>query len=242
MTSITSFIEQICNNKTNTKPLNYALVIDTSGSTDSYFVTGMKVLEKETSIISEFMLANPDNLYTLFSFNTTAKIHNVSILKEEQFVNMPNFIANGGTFTHTALELINREKVKYDVILLLTDGETNSSKDKLLNEMKIIVNNKTKLEIIAVSTSNFDMNTISQAEESTIPGMDLINMLVNDISKLTIYNKFHKDIPYEGATTSSIDKNKITFMGYTVDDFVPKFIDKLLNMLQNNKNSGVEYD
>jgi adenylate kinase family enzyme len=224
------------------KPLKYAIIIDISGSTDAEFVPGMKVLEKEIDVISQFMLSKPDNTYTLYSFSSSAQMHPITIMKEEMFVNMPNFVANGGTYTHLPLLMVNTNPVAPDIVLLLTDGETHSSQLQLEREVKMFMDKKVRFEIVAVSTTNIDMNKISQAEESRIPGMDLINYLSNSIDKLTIFNKFHKDEPYIGATSSTIDKKRITFMGHKVDDFVPKFIDKVLGLLQENQKNSVVYD
>jgi hypothetical protein len=79
------------------------------------------------------------------------------------------------------------------------------------------------------------LNTISQAEESKIPGMDLVNFLSNSVDKLTIYNQFHKDIPYEGAVSSVVNKKFLTFMGSKVDSHVHVYLNKLLAKLDEHK-------
>jgi hypothetical protein len=79
------------------------------------------------------------------------------------------------------------------------------------------------------------LNTISQAEERRIPGMDLVNYLSNSVDKLTIYNQYHKDIPYEGAVSSTVNKQFLTFMGSKIDGHVHAYLNKLLVKLDEHK-------
>ncbi len=81
------------------------------------------------------------------------------------------------------------------------------------------------------------METITSNEEKQIPGMDIVNMLGNEINSLMIYNVFHKDVPFSGIKNSSIDKNSIYFCDTKVNGFIIDFINKLLVELEINKDN-----
>jgi hypothetical protein len=206
---------------------NIGFIIDVSGSTGAKFNNNLTVLEKEISIIQEYITKNINNNYYLFSFANTSTEHKINILKDEEIIDFPELHSNGGTNTHLAFAQINNNKKIaeiLDIIILLTDGQTNSTSLQIKNEFSKFNKRNLKFEIIAVSELSIDLNKITQAEENQIPGMELINMIANSIDKLTIYNKIHKDIPYEGATSSKINKKELTFMTYKFKDF-KHFID-----------------
>jgi hypothetical protein len=236
MLTVKDIVASITTADTNAeKPKNVIFVVDESGSTSSAFGTGMNVLEKELSVVYEYILQNPNNNYRMYSFESGCKEHSIHFMKEEGLVNLPDLSPKGSTCTHLPLIEINKNPVKPDIVILLTDGETNSSESVLKNEISQFLQKKIQFEIIAVSATNTDLNTISQAEERRIPGMDLINYLSNSVHKLLIYNKYHKDIPYEGATSSTINKKFLTFMGFKIDGYVHVYLNKLLDKLDEHK-------
>jgi hypothetical protein len=217
------------------KPKNITFIVDESGSTGTSFSPGTNVLEKESSIVYEYILNNINNNYNMYTFESNCAEHSIGIMKEEGLVNLPTMSPKGCTYTHLPLVEINKKTSKPDTVILITDGETNSTEMQLKTEINKFLEKKIRFEIIAVSAKNMDLNTISQAEENRIPGMDLINHLANSVDKLTIYNQYHKDTPYEGATSSKINKAFLTFMGSKVQGRVHEYINNLLLKLDENK-------
>ena len=217
------------------KPKKITFVVDESGSTGTTYVSGMTVLEKESSVVYEYILKHPNNDYNMITFETNCVEHKINIMKDEGLVDLPQLIPKGGTNTHLPLVKINEWTEKPDVVILLTDGETNSSETQLKTEINKFLDKKISLEIIAVSARSVDLNTISQAEERRIPGMDLINYLSNSVDKLIIYNQFHKDEPYQGASSTTINKKCLTFMGCKVGGHVHTYLNLLLDKLDENK-------
>ena len=217
------------------KPKNITWVIDESGSTGSHFASGINVLEKEMSVVYEYILNNINNKYNMYSFESNCVEHSIHVMKEEGLVNLPDLSPKGCTYTHLPLAKINANPNKPDVVILVTDGETSSHQTQVKTEIEKFIEKKIRFEIIAVSAKNIDLNTISQAEESRIPGMDLVNFLANSVDKLTIYNQFHKDVPYEGAVSSTVNKKFLTFMGSKVDSHIHVYLNKLLAKLDEHK-------
>lgn len=236
MQSIKDIVKSISITSTGTeKPKNITWVIDESGSTASPFASGINVLEKEMSVVYEYILNNVTDKYNMYSFETNCVQHSIHVMEEEGLVNLPDLAPKGGTYTHLPLVQINNNPIKPDVVILVTDGETNSSELQLKTEINKFLEKKIRFEIIAVSAKNIDLNTISQAEERKIPGMDLINFLANSVDKLTVYNQFHKDVPYEGAVSSTVNKKFLTFMGHKVDYHIHIYLNKLLAKLEEHK-------
>jgi len=219
------------------KEKKICLVIDVSGSTATSYSHGMTVLEKEIEVAEQIMLKKPDDSYTVVSFDNQVHTYVIHILKEEMMTNIHSFGMSPGGCTYTNLAFIEIIKMdrKPSHIILLTDGQTNSNATDLQRSMQTLQKNNISLEIIAVSNTNTDMNSLTQNEEQRIPGMDLINYLGNSISKLTIYNKIHSSTPYIGAATSTVGKNCVSFMEVPVTGFIPDFIKTLIVKLKENE-------
>lgn len=241
--SIFELVEKIClenDKKQLIKPINVALVLDVSGSTGQIMYNKKSVLTKEVEIMTEYILANKQNNYELYSFDSTANYHGkVNFLADEDFVDFPYFKPGTLTYTCEALKLINNNinKFKPDKVIIFTDGQTNNNKcnfDPIVQKFKSI---GIKIDIVAVSGTNTNMEIITTNEESKIPGMDIVNMLGNNINSLTIYNLFHKNIPFNGLTNSSIDKNSIYFMGTKINGLLINFISDLLLELEKSKSN-----
>lgn len=215
---------------TNTKQ-KIALVLDVSGSTGTPFFGGLTVLEKEIECMTLYILDNPDNSYVLYSFESSSYYHGpVKVLKEEGLVSLPDFRPLGGTSTHLSLNDICAKlgEFKPDSVKVYTDGQTNSSQQNFANIINTFTKNNIKFEVVAVATSNTNMETIAHSEEQRIPGMDLVNMLGNFIDSLSIFNLFHKDVAFSGIVNSSVDKGGLRFLGSKFTDPIHIFIDKLL--------------
>ena len=241
--NIVELVEKICannTNKNNQTPQNIVLVLDVSGSTSQIIYDKKSVLTKEIEIMTNYILSNKKNIYELYSFDSNPTYHGrINILEDEDFVDLPNFKPGSSTNTCGALNLISNNigKFKPDKIIIFTDGQTDNNInqfDPLTQKFKSI---NTELDIIAVSCSTQNMEVITSNEEKRIPGMDMVNMLGNNINSLTIHNAYHKDIPFNGISNSSIDKNSICFFGVKVNDFVIDFINKLLAEVELNKNN-----
>ena len=213
------------------------IIIDVSGSTASTFLPGKKVLEKEIEVAEQLMLESPDDTYTIVSFDDKVNTFEICIFKEEMMTNIHHFkmIPGGSTYTDRAFAQIIEMKQKPSHVILLTDGHTNSDQYTLKRYMETFQKNNITLEVIAVSDSNMDFAILTQNEEQRIPGMDLINYLGNSISKLTIYNKKHSEIPYIGASTSTVGKNCVTFMEVPLTGFIPDFIRVFISKLKENE-------
>lgn len=236
--SLKEIIASITLTPVDTKPKNITFVVDESGSTGSFFVPGITVLEKEMSIVDEYIMANPNENYNLFMFETKCTEHQISGRTSENEIiqtELPVTCPKGGTNTVLPLIEINKKTVKPDVVILVTDGDTNSSAVDLKREVEEFNKKKIRLEVIAVSAKKQDLATISQTDEQRIPGMDLVNYLSNSVSKLLVYNPTHKDVPYEGASSSIVNVKSLMFMGVPIEGRVHEFIHKLLEKLTEHK-------
>ena len=83
---ITSVASQTSTVKTQPKlksAKRVCVVIDVSGSTGSIFNPGKTVLEKEIEVAEQIMLNNPDDIYTVVSFDDKVNTFEIHILKEE---------------------------------------------------------------------------------------------------------------------------------------------------------------
>lgn len=226
-------------NSSTRKNQKIALVLDVSGSTGARFGnTGLTVLEKEIECMTMFVLENPDNSYVLYSFESSVYYHGpVSVLKDEDLVVLPDFRPLGGTSTHLALdEICNKlDTFKPDSVIVYTDGQTGSSLNYFQKSMKNFKDYNIKFEVVAVTCTDKNMETITQNEERSIPGMELVNGLGNSIDSLNIYNLFHKNSPFVGILNTSTDKKSLRFMGFKLNDIIPVFIEKLLSTIDSKK-------
>lgn len=250
MISIQDIVQSITNqndNQTNQANKNnqpkgkkIALVLDVSGSTGTQFKKGISVLEKEIECMSTFILDNKENTYELYSFESSCYEHGiVNILKDENYVALPDFKPMGGTSTHLAINKIcsNLSKFKPDTVIVYTDGQTNSNKTYFDNSMAIFLKHNIKLDVVAITNTTTNMETITKNEERTIPGMELINNLGNFINSLSIYNLCHEHVPFCGILNTSVDKNSLKFLGFKINDIIPVFINKLLAKLIEHKDN-----
>lgn len=220
------------------------IVLDVSGSTGTQFKPSVSVLEKEIEVLSQLVLAKEAD-YQLYTFDSESKFRGtINVMRDEGFVNLPELAPGSSTNTHLPLmDIIQKFTIfKPDLVILFTDGQTNSPKqffDTIVQKFKA---SKVNLEIIAVSSSNLNLETISSREENSIPGMDLINIIGNSVSSLKIYNKFHCDLPFNGSHSSSVDKHALIFMGVPINGVIPQFIEKLLRHLKQISDSGEQIE
>lgn len=247
MTSIADLLNQISVEsqsniqsciQTQTTPTNVCLVLDVSGSTSQIFSGRKSVLTKEIEVMIEYILKTPYDNYELYSFDSVAYYHGkVPIMVDEGLVDLPNFRSGTATNTCDALNKIlnNLNTFKPSKVVIFTDGQTSNSSNEFTNPMNQFKKNGIKMGVVAVSDMDKNLESITKNEESRIPGMEMVNMLGNSVDFLNIYNKHHILTPYVGISNSSINKNSILFMGIEVKGFVIKFIDRLLELLNENK-------
>jgi hypothetical protein len=227
------------NSQTSSSKQNIALVVDVSGSTYIPFISGMTVLEKEQSTLSEYVLAN-DNNYCLYTFDSNSTYHGeLQVLREEGFVTLPPMIPGSSTLTCKPLQQINDNfaKFKANKVILFTDGQTNSRGGDLIRIIQSFKDKKIAFEIIAVTGADINLQQLSQQEENRIPGMDLINFVGNMVDNFKIYTPTHKDQPFKGMVSSAVEKNALTFMGVPISGVIPTFIDNLLTALHAEKDT-----
>jgi len=231
---ISSLAENVSAGSVSTNQKRVVIVIDVSGSTGTEFIRGMSVLEKEIQIMEQFILANPDDTYIVIAFDDRVQTHNVIVLKDEQMTNVHNFGLRPGssTLTGRAFATVNALQNKPDLIILLTDGQTNSTEQEIKNEVKKFIDGGSTLEVIAVSASNIDLTTITHNEEQRIPGMDLLGHIGNAVSKMSIYNRRYIDDPFIGATGTSLNKKQLMFLNVPVKGFVIDFIKSIIEKLK----------
>ena len=236
--------------KISRNPKIFTFVIDTSGSTHSQFTRGMSILEKEQEVIMQFIIKNSsENLedkYYLYSFACEEVEYGwINFLAEEGFVHLPPMVSNYTTETSKPLEKIYNKLdiVKPDEIIVITDGQTNAgtNKNKIIETISKLKNRNIKIHIIAVTRGNTNLENLTEREESTLPGMDLINLVRNNIDELEVYNFYHENEPYKGAISSQVDKNKISFMGIPIDVPVINFLNTLVKQIYETEPSSVNW-
>lgn len=240
MSSLNDIILYVSPNKETQNTKIIALVVDRSGSTATPFTPSSTVLEKELSVLSQSVLANDQNKYTLYSFDHISYYHGqVKVLTDENFVDLPEIKPGGITNTHLPLqEIVSKFGiVKPNKVIVFTDGQTNSQMFQFTPIVTAFKANCIDLEIVAVTANSLNMETLTASEERNIPGMDLVNMLGNSIDSLTIYSPFHCDTPYVGAQSSKVDKNALTFMGVPFKGLIPDHINKIIAEIEKNKDA-----
>jgi hypothetical protein len=215
-------------------------VVDRSGSTASRFNTTSTVLAKELSVLRTAVLSNPKDKWTMYSFDNVSNYHGpIKVLHSENLVDLPVLKPGGSTDTAIPLnDIIKAFSVsKPNRVIIITDGETNSKATEFYPIITAFNKNNVKLEVIAVTNSDLNMETLSLAEEKNIPGMDLVNMIGNSIHRLSIYSRVHIDTPYIGAHSSKINKNALTFMEVPFKGLIPEHIIKVIDEMEKNKDN-----
>lgn len=237
MSNIKQIISSFVNETSQNLPEKIIYVLDNSGSTGNLFShPNINVLEKEMDTLMQNVLKNRASQQYLYSFHSDFRNHGLlTVMEGEDFVNLPNLRPEGSTYTHLPLEdvLNNYNRIKPTRIVIYTDGETNSSRQQIITVVDKLKKNGIRIDVIATSFLEYDLDNISRNEENKIPGMDLVNMLGNKISSLQVYNKRYKDIPFEGIQNSSIDKNSLKLMNVSLPrgTIIPKFINSLVTHL-----------
>jgi len=210
-------------------------VIDSSGSTSFEFHNKKSILTKELELYENDILSNETDVHYMYSFASDFIFHNkINVLHDEGFVDLPKIKATSATNTSKPLlDILTKiNTLRPDIIRIYTDGNTTSSQFDIKRVMDKFAEYKIKVEIIAVTDSITNFEQMAKNEESSIPGMDLINWGGSSISSLKIYNKEYINVPYVGALNSKVDKNCIKFMdieiGMPVIQFILQFVDEII--------------
>jgi hypothetical protein len=194
----------------------YVLVVDVSGSTGDSFIDG-NILSKEIKLATQFIVDHPRDQIMLYSFDSYVHKYG-SISAMDDYVEFPDMHPGTATYTDKPLQSIidNVSKFRPNEIIIYTDGQTNSPKRDILRVFTTLHDLNIKITIIAVTTSNVNLETISVREESILAGMDLVDIAKNLVDKLLIYNRYHHTIPFQGSSNSNVDKNSLRFLNVTL--------------------------
>lgn len=179
---IKSKIEQINLNKVNSNDIKRSIILlDTSGSTDSKFMNST-VLKKEFEIVKEIAKKNHVNggITNLFEFNSNCNYLGPIKITESGLILLPNINSGGFTNTNLGIQTIlnHINIIKPQEIIIITDGQTDSTEQELKKSAKIIEQNNILIKIIAVSSESINFNDSKLLESKIIPGLDIVNYLL----------------------------------------------------------------
>jgi len=216
-------------------------IVDVSGSTSELFNNTITILEKEFDCLLKKITENPESVHHLFSFDSLPNfLGTFSVL--DGFVDLPSLRPGSATYTAEAFKLLlvnvkSKKISKPSDVYLYTDGNTNSLSSDIKTCVKELNDMDIKIHIIAITSSNTNLETITQNEEQRIPGMDLVNYCINLIDTLIIYNRFHNQIPFHGVQNSRISRSSLSFMDIELPTgtIIPKFINDIINIVEMNR-------
>ena len=189
--------------KQNTK---LAILLDTSGSTSWMFADGQSVLKKEIEIAKQIAKDNfngSSKITLLYTFDNECTTYGpIKVTESGSVLFPPNITSSGSTCTNKGLQRIidTLTTTTSEEIIIITDGQTNSTKSELQNSAKILRNQSVTIKIIAVSDTNIDFKKLSKKEENTIPGLDVVNFINTEA---VIYTPAIKNSPFKMASTQS---------------------------------------
>lgn len=203
---------------------NVAILLDVSGSTNDFFNQSQRVLAKEIEIakkVASDHSALGGNIF-LFSFQSDAKFVGQIKVTESGFVMFPpNIESGGGTFTHIGLQKIIQNLqngTKFQKVILITDGQTNSVEQQLVEQYNILKDKKIQLHIIAVCKLSLNFSKLSAQEESKLPGLDVVNFLSTSAE---IYTPQYENQPYVMATKESDSATHWSLLGVKFSKKIP---------------------
>jgi len=202
--------------------------IDTSGSTAGAFGrTGMTVLQKEEKVLHGLILAYyQSHDIEVITFDSTARriVLPVIELDGRPIYELPRLNSGGGTETHLALELVRNA----DLCVVITDGQSGSRQDALKRAITPLQTYGTVLEILSVNCSEIDFQRLG---EGFPPGMDLLQHIGNDVSKVEIYTPAPQyiDSPFLAAQSNALKGDTIPFGNHQIPKGMP--IPQIANLL-----------
>ncbi len=224
-------------NKFSKETNSIIILIDNSYSTESTFSNSKKVIEFEIEIAKKIsttaLLLHKQNTYIhIFTFSSdTVDRGQVKFSSNGSLLFPPGIVPNGGTNTHigfsTVYDFISRTKLNNVEVILITDGETNSSENNLFKEYEKLNNVIESFQIIAVSNKTLDFKNMQQNEETKIPGLDIVNWIP---SKSKIYTPDYIDEPY---ILSTICTNTWNFLNISFSKKIlfPQLISELISFI-----------
>lgn len=208
-------------------------LLDISGSTDNSFNT-ITVLQKEISIAKSLAALNRDGTNYLVTFHTHAKSMGLIKVSSNGTVMFPlGIIPQGYTHTHRGFEEILSllDVTKTTKVVLITDGQTNSSQMDLQRLGEEFKRRNVEIEIVAVSAANIYFNRLTSSEEKRIPGLDVVNMM-NKSAK--IYTPLNTDTPFELAKNVDLSTKIWSILGLKIPKNsipLPTLITEIINIL-----------
>lgn len=238
------------------KPVNkIAILLDVSGSTGCEFSSTPSaqnyyysyhgpnsVLQKEISVAKDVAFQNKDGVTLLYTFSNLSNfVGPIKVTPGSGTVMFPpNLRSDGGTNTYFGLERIFNDlsTTKIEHIILITDGETNSTPALLLSIYEKLRSKNVTLKIIAVSAKDQDFDKLSVQEESKLPGLDVVNILSTEA---VIYTPRLGNTPYVMATKSSDSALNWSLLGVTFPKTIP-FPDLFNGIIGLLKNSNWNFD
>ena len=233
-----SYVKGLVESKKKTDAI--AHIVDVSGSTGGLFKDTTTILEKEISCLLQNILGNPDVQHHLFSFDSTPNFLGTFYVLGG-FVDLPSLRPGSTTYTDKAFKLlldnIKSGKIsKPSDVYLYTDGSTNSQASHIQNYVKELNSMDIKIHTIAITSSNTNLETITQNEEQRIPGMDLVNFCINLIYTLIIYNQFHYETPFQAVQNSRITSSTLSFMDINLSTgtIIPNFVNDVIDIVEKN--------
>ena len=194
--------------------------IDISGSTcGDYGRTVMSVLQKEVlvlrGLIARYYKTHDIEIIT---FGSTARLFDLPVIELDgkPIYDLPSVASGGGTETHLALELVQNA----DLCVVITDGQSGSRQDALKRAITPLKTYGTVLEILAVNCSEIDFQRLG---EGFPPGMDLLQHIGNDVSKVEIYTPAPQYIenPFLAAQSNALKGDTIPFGNHQIPKGMP---------------------
>jgi hypothetical protein len=212
--TISDIIKKVCSEQPKTAQLeDVVIIIDRSGSTGDIFIrytnsntnTNINVLQKELQVAEDYILSNHAN-YSMCAFDhTVTPIIQIKPNYLEQIVQMPTYTQGGSTLTHLAFKAVNQMIRRPERVILITDGQTNSTLKELKDEIDIFnkeITNTDSINSINSTNSTNSINSTNSTNSITNSGnkikkirLDVIAVSANKIDMNTISSSEEMRIP-----------------------------------------------
>ena len=222
-------------------------LLDNSGSTAAEFEKGITVLQKSIKIAKSIALENRNGTNFLVTFHSYAQSRGrINITSNNTVMFPPDIRPEDSTFTDKGLNEILKElpSTKTTKIVLITDGQTNSSYTSLISVATELKKKNVDIEIIAVSPKRINFLELGVSEVKLLAGMDVVNTL-NVPAK--IYTPEYSDVPFELARSVDSSARVWELLGIQIPKNsipLPILINMIINSLQNSEidflNPGIQ--
>ena len=218
------------------------VLLDVSGSTSEKFDyttenENTTILEKGISVFENIVKNNYHENCTikLITFANNAFFKGETIFDSENVLYDTRIYSGGITNTHKAIEMMLSLDNETELVYIITDGQTNSTKTQIQNLVNECKRRDIKIIIILVTNRITNFNQLEIEHVSRLGGGDLY-MMINEIVNvdLEIYDILHPDNPY--VLGKSIDQSTkvLSFLGIEIpkrSTALPSLILKILEIL-----------